>query len=112
MQINVDAPVRLDIDDMGGRDRVMVYPLTPCCNASGKGGGYGVVCRNCYQDVASGYGSCSALLGPGEEPDSFFWMEYHQLLQEEIWDFDFQGEQVSKEADKWVEQAKKELAEL
>ena len=29
----------------------MVYPLTDCCGASGKGGGMGVICRKCYEDV-------------------------------------------------------------
>lgn len=32
------------------------YPLTPCCNASGKGSGGGVVCRSCYQYVSSYFG--------------------------------------------------------
>lgn len=27
------------------------YPLTTCCNATGKGGGSGVICRSCYEDV-------------------------------------------------------------
>lgn len=35
-----------------------VYPLTPCCQASGKGGGHGVICRACYHDVHGGFGDC------------------------------------------------------
>ena len=34
-----------------------VYPLTPCCGASGKGSGTGVVCRSCYRKVSSVYGA-------------------------------------------------------
>lgn len=29
----------------------IVYPLTDCCGASGKGSGDGVVCRKCYKPV-------------------------------------------------------------
>lgn len=32
-------------------------PLTPCCNASGKGGETGIVCRACYRSVSSKYGT-------------------------------------------------------
>lgn len=34
----------------------MVYLLTPCCQATGKGGERGVVCRSCYKDVDDRYG--------------------------------------------------------
>lgn len=39
----------------GGR---MLYPLTPCCKASGKGGDSltGVVCRSCYEEVDGKFG--------------------------------------------------------
>ena len=38
-----------------------LIPLTPCCQASGKGAesGTGVVCRNCYREVDPKHG------GPG-----------------------------------------------
>lgn len=40
----------------------LIYPLTACCGASGKGGGdedgTGVVCRSCYQEVGAFYGDC------------------------------------------------------
>lgn len=36
------------------------YPLTPCCNASGKGSiagsGPAVVCRSCYKEVGYEFG--------------------------------------------------------
>jgi hypothetical protein len=32
--------------------------LTPCCNASGKGGEHGVICRACYDDVDFIFGAC------------------------------------------------------
>jgi len=35
----------------------LAYPLTVCCNASGKGGGLGVICRACYEDVDWSFGS-------------------------------------------------------
>lgn len=31
----------------------VAYPLTACCQASGKGGATGVICRACYQPVPS-----------------------------------------------------------
>lgn len=39
----------------------MIYPLTACCSASGKGSAdspTGVVCRSCYQPVSAVYGDC------------------------------------------------------
>lgn len=33
-----------------------LIPLTPCCNASGKGGAAGVICRACYRNVSYKYG--------------------------------------------------------
>jgi len=40
----------------------LIYPLTPCCGASGKGGesSTGVICRNCYEEVDGLYGGCEA----------------------------------------------------
>jgi hypothetical protein len=35
----------------------LAYPLTLCCNASGKGGGEGVICRSCYMDIDWGFGA-------------------------------------------------------
>jgi len=40
-------------------DLGMAYPLTPCCQASGKGADVGVVCRNCYQPVGLLFGDCA-----------------------------------------------------
>lgn len=39
------------------------YPLTDCCAASGKGSECesGVVCRNCYEEVGSDWGSYFSL---------------------------------------------------
>jgi hypothetical protein len=34
----------------------IVYYLTDCCQASGKGGASGVVCRACYRPVADQFG--------------------------------------------------------
>jgi hypothetical protein len=38
----------------------LYYPLTPCCDASGKGMDYeyGVGCRSCYQEVDPVFGGC------------------------------------------------------
>lgn len=38
----------------------MIYPLTPCHQASGKGSEVptGVVCRSCYEEVDPLYGDC------------------------------------------------------
>jgi hypothetical protein len=38
----------------------LVYPLTQCCAASGKGGADGVVCRYCYRRVDGVYGMCAS----------------------------------------------------
>jgi hypothetical protein len=56
-----DEPVR----DEAARDYVV--PLTPCCNASGKGSPSptGVVCRACYQTVSPKYGG-STEIAPGK----------------------------------------------
>lgn len=42
------------------------YALTPCCHVSGKGGGHGVVCRSCYEDVDDYFG-WFAEVHPGRE---------------------------------------------
>jgi hypothetical protein len=34
----------------------IVYPVTPCCRATAKGGEYGVICRKCYADIDDFYG--------------------------------------------------------
>lgn len=34
----------------------IAYPLTTCCGATGKGGGHGVICRSCYEDVDYSFG--------------------------------------------------------
>jgi hypothetical protein len=47
----------------------LAYPLTPCCGASGKGGGNGVICRSCYRDVDPMFGDCAPLYEvPGSWP--------------------------------------------
>ncbi|UUV32160.1 hypothetical protein NQK81_01545 [Amycolatopsis roodepoortensis] len=40
-----------------------LIPLTPCCNASGKGSESrtGVVCRRCYREVDAKYGGSSSI---------------------------------------------------
>jgi hypothetical protein len=39
----------------------IIYLLTLCCDASGKGSTPGVVCRQCYKPVDSAYGDAAAL---------------------------------------------------
>jgi len=39
----------------------MVLLLTPCCDATGKGGGTGIICRKCHEDVDPVFGSCAML---------------------------------------------------
>ena len=47
----------------------LAYPLTPCCQASGKGSERGVVCRSCYNEVSAMYGDCAPLYDvPGAWP--------------------------------------------
>lgn len=36
----------------------LVYPLTPCCEASATGTDYGTACRSCYEEVSSMFGAC------------------------------------------------------
>jgi len=49
-----DLVVKLGRDPVGqlAYAQGIVYYLTPCCEASTKGSGDGVVCRHCYQPVA------------------------------------------------------------
>lgn len=64
------ARVALDrfrgIDQYGNKVLAMevgsdyTYALTPCCDATGKGGERGIVCRACYREVPSYFG------GPAE----------------------------------------------
>lgn len=42
----------------------IAYLLTDCCNASGKGGEHGVICRACYQPVDAVYGDCARFTFP------------------------------------------------
>lgn len=50
----------------------LAYPLTPCCEASGKGSSNvesGVVCRACYHEVDPKFGGCAPLYAvPGAWP--------------------------------------------
>ena len=41
--------IALDMKHADGSEYLI--SLTDCCNASGKGGEYGIICRNCYNDV-------------------------------------------------------------
>lgn len=38
----------------------LIYPLTPCCNASAKGCDGYIGCRKCYQELEPGFGACWA----------------------------------------------------
>lgn len=62
-----DAPITLAVTDL------FVYPLTPCCRASGKGGGRGVICRRCYHDVGAYFGDCWSA-GEDRGWDTYRWM--------------------------------------
>ena len=55
------AGLTCGIEQLG--DKTMLYPLTECCEASGKGAESptGVVCRACYEPVAAAFGSCAFL---------------------------------------------------
>lgn len=60
MTTTVAAPTTLCLDSIGGELVVsdgVVYYLTECCKASGKGGEHGVICRACYRPVADVYGT-------------------------------------------------------
>lgn len=37
----------------------LVYPLTPCCDASAKGCDGYVGCRGCYEEVSPAFGDCA-----------------------------------------------------
>lgn len=37
--------------------QIMAVPLTPCCNATGKGAESGVVCRKCFTPVPFYFGT-------------------------------------------------------
>jgi hypothetical protein len=52
--------VAIDSDgDLIASDYDMMYPLTPCCHASGKGAevSTGVVCRSCMDEVDGKFGA-------------------------------------------------------
>ena len=56
--MNTTAPILL-VNDFRGQlvtSDGIAYYLTPCCQASGKGSGDGIVCRACYRPVADTYG--------------------------------------------------------
>lgn len=42
-------------------DYGIIYPLTPCCRASGKGGEWGVMCRACYAPLPIMFGDCATV---------------------------------------------------
>ena len=55
------AGQKCGLDDVGAY--TLLYPLTECCGASGKGSesSTGVVCRSCYEEVPALYGGCVKL---------------------------------------------------
>lgn len=69
--LNPGAPVTLAIVDYG------IYPLTPCCQASGKGLEDCIGCRACYREVEVYYGDVWSL---GDERG---WDTYEWILLDE-----------------------------
>ena len=39
-------------------NRGLIYPLTPCCDASATGTEWGTACRSCYEEIDSSFGIC------------------------------------------------------
>jgi hypothetical protein len=65
MLLGVDADGNLVVHDPDIPD--LVYALTPCCNASGKGSANsptGICCRACYQPVDSYFGGPAKVTNP------------------------------------------------
>lgn len=66
----ISVPAEL-VDDFRGLDQygnwvaeapfIGLFPLTPCCHASGTGSGEGVACRNCYAYVDSYFGGSAVV---------------------------------------------------
>lgn len=54
--IMAEAPIALAYEVH--EDHAVVYPLTPCCHASGKGCDGYTGCRACYQEVSPLFGDC------------------------------------------------------
>lgn len=77
MTIGAESPVPVVLDAYS-TGALYVYPLTPCCHASGKGwmddDGFGVVCRNCMKWVDDLFGMC----WPPEDKAGWKW--YFELL--------------------------------
>jgi hypothetical protein len=75
----MSEPVTIGFFPFGENDNVqfvqneqgLVYPLTPCCQATAKGMDEYIGCRNCYEEVDSMLGACWT----AEE-----WPEYHSAL--------------------------------
>jgi len=74
-------PVVLASDSVGGtlvaQDGI-VYYLTDCCKASGKGGQHGVICRSCYRPVSDVYGM--GWMASDEQA----WLNYAEMLRPSI----------------------------
>lgn len=54
---------------LAASDDGIIYLLTPCCGASAKGSGEGVVCRSCYRPIPSVFG---AAVAAGEDASHMF----------------------------------------
>ena len=89
--ICAEAPIALYVSE------IMIAPLTPCCQGSGKGSDDGIVCRACYEYVNPLFGDCWDLA------DEQGWATYHTLLLDEA------GCSVAK-ADELVAYAKEKAA--
>lgn len=59
------------------------YPMyvTPCCDASAKGGQNGIVCRKCYADVSPSLGSIPVPLASDDRPE---WRASRERLAEKL----------------------------
>lgn len=69
--ICAEAPIALVVTE------IMIAPLTPCCQASGKGCDGYIGCRACYNEVSPFFGDCWDLA------DDRGWDTYRCLLQDE-----------------------------
>ncbi len=63
MTTNDSTPIVIGEYDFAGymnirfvRSYGLVYPLTPCCEASATGTEYGIACRSCYEEIDSAFG--------------------------------------------------------
>jgi hypothetical protein len=57
--VDLDGDLVIAADWTAAGEPEYLFPLTPCCLASGKGSDsaeFGVVCRSCYQEVDPKFG--------------------------------------------------------